>query len=424
MKNGSRRWSSWFGPAAALVCLAAVGLFTPVVQAMDDGSRYSAARAAERWIFGEGTLSANRTGYALPTRVFVVIGEPERQDARYESLLHAARKSEPVPASRVPEMLDGLKHAYLNHQMRTITITGEDGAEHRQHLSGPYQMTGSAVVTTSDAANDHAARSRLQIGLQGDHNSETITNALATPNRSVLVGVRVHGARMTSEERLDRAREFGPRPHDSVYPLVESRSGFLEDGQAMVVIGEYQSDTYGVPVRTIAVVECKRVLAEDLHYALLEFESDSDFGRLLSRFRTDAAMTEGAGFRDSLMLAAMDGRREGTLRVLSSGRARRGASGWEGSSMRSQGEVIRRFTPFAIARPEARGDPVLKLDLGLGEGPQERPIPKLTRTEVTSNGVPSWRGSLNGDLRVLLTGSDGDRHRAILCLHIGEYLLD
>lgn len=421
MKNASRHRSNWFG-SAALVCFWALGLLAPVAQAADEGSRFSAARAAERMIFNDRTLSPHFAAYAIEWRMVVLIGEPERQDDRHEALIEAAQNAEPIPASALPAMLDGLQNAYRNHSGRTITITDEEGEERRQFLSGLHQFSGKRVVTSNDDPSDHGASSPMALTLPGDHNTEKFIHAHPTRNDNMLVGVRIHGARMSSEERLERSRELGPRPYAPSYPLLRSRAAFLEDGQALVVMSEYQSDLYGLPIRTIVIVECKRVLVEDLHYALVEFDADTDFARMLSRFRTDAPMTGRVGFRHSLMLAAMDARRDGTLSVISSGRARLGAADRESYSLRTQGRTSR--NPFEVVRRGARNNPMLKLDLGLGEGPQQVEIPELTRTKVRSDRGISWQGSPTGDLRVLLTGSDGDRRRAILCLQIGEFELD
>ena len=232
-------------PAGLLVLLVFfVALGSPALAAhdADQSVRHTTARAAERLIFECEPISAHRTGFALRKTTFAVIGEPERDNDDYKALFDAAKSAEPIPASRVPEMLAGLDRAYFRG--RTITVIDEDGEEYLQVLFGPYRSQSGVVVTIADASTDHTARRRHSNSLLNDYGIVSFTN-MSVANSRLLVGVRIHGSRADAEERIHGIRMIGL--HESTEPLIESRTSFLEDGQAMIVIGEYQSDTYGMP---------------------------------------------------------------------------------------------------------------------------------------------------------------------------------
>lgn len=376
---------------------------------------------AELVLFGEGLSSARRAGFEVKLTMLVGVGDPKEPDADYEFLMQAAESGEPFPASRVEAFRPAFDRAFRFDSQRAAE---HDDEAHKRVGRGSYLSQSKSIVTSLDGPG-RIARTQTHDGvLPPNTHAGAIVDAGVVDRNRTLAGVRIYGSETTQDEfhRVMRSVVFA---NHSIRPIA-APSAYLRDGEAFASTARYQHQSLGLPVTVVAIVEARSVQVEDLHLVLIECNADSALARMLSAIGPDAPMIEMSVPRLELSREVLRSHIDGHLSVLLRSRGR---SAGRDSAGRAPVEHMENFhrprvDAFRFEYPEANAEPQLRLDLGFGREPTRVAAPRTFRYSVVENGVPRRVPSHNGDLRVLLTGTEGDRFRAILCLQIASYTDD
>ncbi len=376
---------------------------------------------ADLVLFGEDLPSARRAGFEVKLTMLVGVGEPAQPNETYEFLMRAAESGEPFSISRMEALVAAFYNAFRADSPRA----GKDDDEARKRAGEGSYVSWSRSIVTSAEGPARLARTSTHDGiLPQNTQAGAIVDAGVVEKNHALVGVRIYGAETTQDE-FDYALRGAGLETPSIRPI-RAASVYLRDGEAFATVARFQHQSLGLAVTVVAIVEARGVQVEDLHLVLIECDPESALAQLLSTIASDAPMIELSEPRRTLSHEVIRSHADGRLKVLLRSRGR---SAGRNSAGRAPVEHLENFhrprvDAFRFEYPEANAEPQLRLDLGFGHEPTRVAAPRTFRYSVVENGVPRRVPSHNGDLRVLLTGTEGDRFRAILCLQIASYTDD
>lgn len=365
---------------------------------------------AELVLFGEDLPIARRAGFEVKLTMLVGVGELAQPNEDYEFLMQAAESGEPFSASQITALATAFTLAYDN--------SGQAAAGAAATNLNSRWISSSFVVSSADTQS-HSTR----VGVPSFNPPANVQASASADTRVIssehlLAGVRIYGAEMTYDEFRDATWDSGIAS-PKISPL-GAPAGYIRDGEAFAGVGRYHHRSLGMPVAIVTVVECRRVEVEDLFVVLIECDADSELARKLSAIAPDAPMTRLSRHRRGVSEQVLRAHAEDRMKVLSRS-SMRGVGSITGS-MHTQ--VFYNFDghPVRLAFPGGIDEPALSLDLGFGGGPVvvDAPRPSRPNRDINGRRIPSD----NGDLRVLLTGTEGDRFRAILCLQVASYTDD
>ena len=376
---------------------------------------------AEFVLFGDDLPIARRAGFEVKLTMMVGVGDPEEPDADYEFLMQAAESGEPFPASRVETLRPAFDRAFRIESQRAAE---HDDEAHKRLGRESYLSQSRSIVTSADGPG-RIARTQSHDGiLPPNTHAGAIVDAGVVDRNRTLAGVRIYGSETTQGEfhRVMRSVVFADH---SIRPIAAA-SAYLRDGEAFASTARYQHQSLGLPVTVVVLVEARSIEVEDLHLVLIECNADSALARMLSAIGPDAPMIEMSEPRLELSREVLRSHIDGHLNVLlrSRGRSAGRYSAGQGPVEHMENFHRPRIDAFRFVYPEADATPELRLDLGFGDEPTRIAAPRPIRHSVIDNGVPRRIPSLNGDLRVLLSGAEGDRFRAILCLQVASFTDD
>ncbi|MCC5785188.1 MAG: hypothetical protein JJU33_00650 [Phycisphaerales bacterium] len=397
------------GLVVGLLVVGAADLRIQTDQAVQDEA------LAELILFGEDLPTARRAGFEVKVSMMVGVGEPNEADADYDFLLKAAETGEVFPASRFEALRAAFSHAH-----RVSRGAGED-AEIAQSSIPPRWSSSSVVVSSADSPGYTSRAGIPSFNPPANTQASASVDTRVISSEDLLAGVRVYGAEMAADEYEEATLD--PWNSDPAIPPIGTPAAYLRDGEAFAGVGRYHHRSLGMPVTVVAVVECRRVDVEDIFFALIECDADSELARELSSIAPHATMTQYSRHRRGVSEKVVRAHAEGGLKILSRSRIR-GVGSIRGS-MHTMPFHGFRGRPVMPDFERGIDDPALQLDIGFGEGPTRiaAPRPSFPNHDVSGR-VPRRLPSDNGDLRVLLTGEKDGRFRAILCLQVASYTND